>query len=143
MCVSICDRSASVGDRFKELLKRQRIGKQPDGSCAYNPANPVTFTALNVPPVPLGGYSYADYQTQSGEMAPTMLERFDTSFTLLVNSLQDAWNAENSGDADQFLESAKFIMMDLPAKAGTIMQIALPSGAGVFCPNFRYQNLHP
>jgi len=131
--------------RFRAIQQGMEIHKQPNGSWAFVKSKPITFTAVNVPPVPAGGFSYQDYTADSGEQGPgpTTLEQADNAFSDIVNGMQSAWNAATAADAEAALTATTNpgAMSDLKDLAATIMNIKLHGSnpAAFYCPQFRYK----
>lgn len=119
--------------RFGEIFHGKRLVMDPStGQYRFDGA-PVPFPDVwPMAVVPIGGYKQADVTAEVW----TLLEQFDTSFTTMVNQLQEAWST--SGDqGDEALSNAVGTMFELRGPAVALMQIPVSPGVDTYGPCFR------
>ncbi|MGH9277327.1 MAG: ferritin-like domain-containing protein [Acidimicrobiales bacterium] len=112
--------------RFAEIFHGKTL-VEVDGALKFA-GEPVEFTALPMAPVPAGGWPNPSAEVKA------LLDRFDRTFSSLLNHLQRAWG---HGDSDA-LDSAVANMRFLRGPASDLMEIPLPGGGGNYGPQFRY-----
>ncbi|MFE7332696.1 ferritin-like protein [Streptomyces sp. NPDC057565] len=126
---------------FQEILHKQKLQQQPGQPDKWD------FTGAAVPwpehlwpmgVVPQGGWP------RTGPDAPTpevtgFLDAFNRAYSDLLSLLEQAWQEELSGSAEDLLQDAVVKMGALRSPAGKLMKIALPDGSGNnYGPEFRY-----
>ena len=115
--------------QFQQIVDGVRYVQLPDKSFAQDPSKPITFPASTeifpLALVPAGGYPGV-YEA----------ERFDTLYTDLIASLQEAWDTGNSNALDATVDA----MYGLTDAAKELMSLDAPTGDGKMGPAFLYRH---
>lgn len=116
--------------RFAEVYHGQRFIRDPQtGKWGYT-GDPIHFPeVLPMGAVPLGGYMQADVSPAVW----SLLQEFDTSYTLMVNQLHAAWVSGN----DDALSEAVTTMFSLRSPAVSLMKVQIPGSVKSYGPCFR------
>lgn len=116
--------------RFLELRERRHLSHLDEGGAPVfdGPVwdEPETWPVATVPD---GGHQRADVPPSVWDQ----LDRFDRTFSRLLDSLQLAWETGRETPLVRGIE----IMFELTTLGRSVMQIDKPDGSGTYCPSFR------
>lgn len=122
--------------RFWEMKERKKIRtwtEDHDGHTVtkYEFDEPFEFPkTFPMAAVPAGGYQADDVTSE----VAYLLERFDVTYTRLLNLFEGAWRQGGQASFWHAIET----MFDLAETGRKLMQIEIPGGEGTYGPCFRY-----